>query len=545
MINEVVYCPRLFWLEHRAGLFADNAHTVTGQQAHGRVDQPGGPPIGAEDEGGVDVIERGTWLSSTSIGVTAKLDRVIPDAARPGCVIPIDTKKGRPNRDGELWPADEVQVVLQGMLLREAGHRVEQVAVFYAAEQRRVVVELTDTRVAAAQAAIERARQVQALDAPPPPLIDSPKCPGCSLNAICQPDEVNAITGRAAWDGESTIRRVIPEAADTRPLYITEPGAKVTAERRTLVIEPPPSSEAAKQKVGVDTVDHVCIIGTAQLTTVALRGLLESGVPVAFLSSSGWLAGVAVGNESRAIAIRMAQHRAWDTPAALAIARVLIADKIQNQRTILRRNADDDKDELPRLKRLAEECGDAANATALLALEAEAAKRYWSVFATLAGRDKPEFAMAGRTRRPPRDATNAMLSYCSGLLTKDCTLAARLVGLDPYLGVFHTPTHGRPSLALDLMEPFRPLIVDSTVLGVIRRNEVEPSGFTTTGAAVSMTKEARRALTVAYERRMQESITHPVFGYRITYRQVLGVQTRLLARALTGEIPAMTSFRTR
>jgi CRISPR-associated protein Cas1 len=131
------------------------------------------------------------------------------------------------------------------------------------------------------------------------------------------------------------------------------------------------------------------------------------------------------------------------------------------------------------------------------------------------------------------------------LLTKDCVLAVRTAGLDAYLGVFHTTHHGRPSMALDLMEPFRPLIADSVVLGVIRRREVSSDGFKNTGQAVAMEQPARRALIAAYERRMAEEITHPLFGYRISYRQVLSVQARLLARTLTGEIDAMPSFRTR
>lgn len=125
------------------------------------------------------------------------------------------------------------------------------------------------------------------------------------------------------------------------------------------------------------------------------------------------------------------------------------------------------------------------------------------------------------------------------------TVAVRAAGLDPYLGVYHTPHHGRPSMALDLMEPFRPLVVDSTVLGIIRRGEVNPRGFVNIGQAVAMKAHTRKAVIAAYERRMQELVTHPVFRYRISYRQVLSVQARLLARALVGEIPEMASFRTR
>lgn len=200
---------------------------------------------------------------------------------------------------------------------------------------------------------------------------------------------------------------------------------------------------------------------------------------------------------------------------------------------------------LLRLQRLVESAGAAPDAPRLLAVEGEAAKRHWAAFSALLRQTHAAFAMAGRTRRPPRDPTNAMLSYLSGMLVRDCVNAIALAGLDPFLGVYHTTHHGRPSLALDLMEPFRPLLVDSVVLGVVRRGEVQPTGFVRTGQAVVMDAPTRRALAVAYERRVQELVTHPRFGYRISYRQTLAVQARLLARALTGEIPAMPSFRTR
>jgi len=139
MVNELVYCPRLYWLETVAAAFDDNRHTVLGQHAHRRVDQPGGTAAKAED-GGTDVLERGTWLASGGLGVSAKFDRVVKDPEHEGALLPVDTKKGRLPTGGGLWPADEVQLVLQGMLLREAGHRVERVAVYSVAEQRRVAI---------------------------------------------------------------------------------------------------------------------------------------------------------------------------------------------------------------------------------------------------------------------------------------------------------------------------------------------------------------------------------------------------------------------
>lgn len=567
MVNELVYCPRLFWLEVVAAAFDDNRHTLLGQHAHRRVDAPGGTAVKASD-GGVDVLERGTWLSSATLGVSAKLDRVVEDPEHAGAVIPLDTKKGRLPNEGGLWPADEVQVVLQGLLLREAGHVVLMVGVFSAAEQRRVLIPLTDERATVAQAQVQEARRVRTLPQAPAPLVDSPKCPGCSLVHICQPDEVNFLNPPASDDDDPgndddddesaqaprAVRLVVPPSSEQRSLVVTSSTARITVQREELVmldrvVDEDGEEQETTGRLGLGRVADVSVFGRAQVSTPALHALGRAGVPVSFFSSTGYFIGTFTPARNNRIDIRMAQHRAWGTEAALAIARVLVADKIANTRTLLRRNRIDENDvddaTLQRLQRLSAESRRAANAQALLALEGEAAKRAWAGFSRVLAHSDEAFAMAGRSRRPPRDATNAMLSYVSGMLSRECTTAAATAGLDPFLGVYHTPHHGRPSMALDLMEPFRPLLAESTVLGVVRRQEVRPSGFVRLGDAVAMDKDTKRALAVAWERRLAEKVTHPIFGYQVSYRQVLTIQARLLARVLTGELPEMASFRTR
>jgi CRISPR-associated protein Cas1 len=555
MVNEVVYCPRLYWLEVVAAAFDDNRHTLLGQHAHRRVDQPGGTAVKATD-GGTDVLERGTWLASASIGVSAKLDRVVADPELDGAVMPVDTKKGRMPTAG-LWPADEVQCVLQAMLLREAGHRVERLAVYSVAEQRRVVVPLTDERIAAAHAAVAEARRVRTLPMAPLPLVDSPKCPGCSLVHVCQPDEVTHLQagdGEPVGEADAPIRLVMPPSSEQRSLVVTSSTARLTIDREELVMTDRETDEDGEEqeivgRLGLGRIADVAVFGRAQLSTPALHALGRAGIPVSFFSSTGFFIGSFSSAANNRIDVRMAQHRAWQGEVGLDVARVLVGDKIANTRTLLRRNRvdEDDVDDatLTRLARLAGDTRKAKDAPTLLALEGEAAKRSWAGFSSMLAQTDLGFAMKGRTRRPPRDPTNAMVSYVSGMLTRECTTAVATAGLDPFLGVYHTPHHGRPSMALDLMEPFRPLLVESTILGVVRRAEVKLSGFVTLGDAVSMDKATKRALAVAWERRLAERITHPIFGYQVSYRQVLTIQARLLARVLTGELRTMPSFRTR
>jgi CRISPR-associated protein Cas1 len=155
------------------------------------------------------------------------------------------------------------------------------------------------------------------------------------------------------------------------------------------------------------------------------------------------------------------------------------------------------------------------------------------------------FSFAGRNRRPPRDPVNCLLSYVYGLLTKDFTALLHAVGFDPYLGFYHRPRFGRPALALDIAEEFRPLVAESVVVNLINNREVGGSDFLVRAGGVALTADGRRSVLAAYERRIDVEVRHPLFGYRVTYRRVFEVQARLLAAHLLGEVPEYSPFMTR
>ena len=182
----------------------------------------------------------------------------------------------------------------------------------------------------------------------------------------------------------------------------------------------------------------------------------------------------------------------------------------------------------------------------LLGIEGSAAARYFGNFSNLIKNTGEEegftFDFKTRTRRPPTDPVNAMLSYAYALLVRTWVVTLSAVGLDPYLGFYHQPRYGRPALALDLMEPFRPLIADSTVIQAINNGEVRPTDFVQAGGSVNLTNDGRKRFIGTFERRMALEITHPLFGYRVSYRRLLELQARLLARHLLGELPEYPNF---
>lgn len=235
--------------------------------------------------------------------------------------------------------------------------------------------------------------------------------------------------------------------------------------------------------------------------------------------------------------------------ACLTLARGFVERKLKNCRTLLRRNSHEDMG--PTLRAMARCAGQAAEASSLeslLGVEGMGAKHYFKALPSML-RDPdgaaPAFEFTGRNRRPPRDPINALLSLGYSALTRDWTVALLSVGLDPYLGVYHRPRFGRPSLALDLMEEFRPLIADSVVLQLVNNGELRTSSFITRGGAISLTSDGRKRFFAAYERRLGHLVRHPAFGYQVSYRRLLEVQARLLARHFSGELESYDGFMTR
>jgi CRISPR-associated protein Cas1 len=276
--------------------------------------------------------------------------------------------------------------------------------------------------------------------------------------------------------------------------------------------------------------------------------LLERAIPLVYFSYGGWFLGRTFAHDTNNIELRMAQHaRLQDTNTCLRLARGVIASKILNSRTMLRRNSETpDATVLFELKQLARKALEASSLESLLGIEGSAARTYFGAFGAMIKSSLTEkFDLDGRNRRPPRDPVNALLSLAYSLLSKDVALALAATGLDPLLGFYHQPRFGRPALALDLMEEFRPIIADSVVINAINTAVVGERDFLRAPGACALTVDGRKRFILAYERRMDHLVTHPVFGYRISYRRVLEVQARLLGRHLLGELDELPAFRTR
>ena len=247
------------------------------------------------------------------------------------------------------------------------------------------------------------------------------------------------------------------------------------------------------------------------------------------------------------VELRCRQYLGAMTPdTAWPIARQMVFGKIKNCRTMLRRNHREPASPiLAELDRLADRARTASSLDTLLGIEGAAARTYFSEFPGMIKAKDLSCDFRGRNRRPPRDPVNAVLSFLYGMLIKQAMVTALTVGFDPYLGFYHQPRYGKPALALDLVEEFRPLIADSVCLSLINNGELGPEHFITRGDAAALTQNGRRKVIESYERRMDTLVTHPRFGYAVSYRRILEIQARLLSRHLLGELPADPVFRTR
>lgn len=487
---------------------------------------------------------RSVSLSSERLGLIAKLDLV---EAGPDGVLVVDYKRGkRPHTAAGAHDPERVQLCAQALLLEENGYRVAGAAIWYAASRERVPVALDEGLRAQTLRAVSELRLAAEGRRRPPPLEGSPKCVRCSLAGICLPDELTFFRRR------HPPRPLNPAADPALPLYVQQPGARVRKSGERLVVE----AEEGRTEVPLTAVSEVCLFGPVNLTTPALHALFREEIPVAWFSSGGWLLGHSHGTGGRGGALREAQFRVMlDERACLHLARGLVAAKIRNQRTLLRRNWRAGRGEaekpavLEAMAQLARRAEQAPSAQVLLGFEGEGAALYFRhltrMLAPATAERFADFAFEKRNRRPPTDPVNALLSFGYALLLRSHLAVLLSVGFDAWRGFYHRPRPGRPALALDAMEPFRPLLVDSVALAALNNGEIGPEGFLYHGPECALKPAARRAFIAAYERRLQQETTHPLFGYRLELRRLLAVQARLLARFLQGEIPEWPHYQPR
>jgi CRISPR-associated protein Cas1 len=340
------------------------------------------------------------------------------------------------------------------------------------------------------------------------------------------------------------VRRLLPARDDQIPVYVVGQGNTVRKRGERLEIW---SREGKVSEARIMETSQLSLYGGVEITTPAMVELMQRGVPIIHYTHGGWFQGISQGMTHKNVELRMKQFQCATTPRkALAIASCMISGKIKNCRTLLRRNDSGAPRELLALMaKLAKDAENAYSSESLLGIEGAAAEAYFSRFSNLLKGGAEGFSFENRNKRPPKDPVNAVLSYLYGILVKDLFVTLLAVGFDPYLGLYHRPRYGRPALALDMMEEFRPLVADSTAITLFNNGELSKKDFIRAGFGISLTPEGKKKVIEGYERRMETNITHPIFRYSVSYRRLLEVQARLLARVISGEVREYPAFCTR
>lgn len=312
-------------------------------------------------------------------------------------------------------------------------------------------------------------------------------------------------------------------------LYVREPGAQVRRSGGRLIVE---KDGTALETVRLRELERVAVFGNVDLTTPAARALLEAGIETTLLSQGGRYLGRLAPAEGKNVFLRLRQFRCFeDGNFRLGVARRIVRAKLRNSRSLLMRHCrsyPDDRlrDAAKTLQERMARAEEAASLAALLGVEGEAARTY---FAGLGVMVRKEFTFSGRSRRPPRDPFNALLSFLYTLLTTEMTGAVAAEGLDPHLGFLHEPDYGRPSLALDLIEEFRQPAADRLALSLVNRGVLQAGHFGDRGEdGVRLTDEGRSRFLPYYYRAMEAEFTERPGGERVTFRRLLARQAHRL-----------------
>ena len=528
-LHALVYCERLFYLEEVEEIRVADERVHAGRALHEELDEP--EPVTRMD------------LESAALGLRGRVDAV---RTREGASYPVEHKRGRPYKatDGSFaaWPSDRIQAVAYAALLNEVSERpVTEARVRYHAARRTVRVPVDDQARVELRQVIARARDLRRQRERPPVTNEERKCRRCSLVPVCLPEE--ARLSQSLKDDEAAVSkpvRLFPADSERRSLHILSSRSRIGRRGRALRVDDPDAERTTT--VGVRELSDIVIHGMAGVSTQALRLCADEGIHVHYMTTTGRHLAVCHGSKSP-VHRRIRQFRALDDGAqALALAKRLLAAKVELQLRHARRigRRDERVDNAQALEPMRVALRGIARGESreqLLGHEGNAARAYFEVLAHgVSSRVSTVLVPQGRSRRPPRDRFNALLSFGYGLLYRDLTTACLLVGLDPAFGFLHQPRSTAYPLVLDLVELFRVPVVDMAVLGAVNRAHFDvDADFEVTPQRVWLSESGRKKLIAVYERRKHEEHRHAALDYSLSWARMMELELRLLEKEWSGE----------
>lgn len=526
-LHALEYCERLFYLEEVEEIRVADASVHAGRAVHERLDEP-------------EAITR-LDLESSSIGIRGRVDAM---RQRDGGIYPIEHKRGRPrSKDGggySAWPADRLQAIAYAMLLEEhTGSSVNEARVRYHRPSHTARLEVDESARADVRRQIARARELRTTPTRPPVTTNERKCERCSLVPVCLPEEarLSPVSRR-----RSDVRpiRLFPADLERHSLHVLRSRARLGKSGAALVIQDPDHDPV---KRGIREVSDVVIHGLAQVSTQALRMCANAGIPIHYMTVRGAHLAVCT-NSAVPVQRRIRQYRALDNPEfCKGIQQRLVMTKIELQlrhAVRLARKLEDTvgvRGALTTMRLAVRGAAQSTERDVLLDHEGVAARAYFDILAqSVLPRLDRRLVPTGRTRRPPKDRFNALLSFAYGLLYRDLTTAVIRVGLEPGFGVLHQPRSTAYPLVLDLVELFRVTVADMAVLGAVNRGQFSPDeDFEEHGPGIWLSDSGRRKIIGVYERRKHQIHRHPALNYSLSWARMMELEVRLLEKEWSGE----------
>lgn len=584
-LHALAYCERLFYLENVEQLRVADARVYAGRRLHVEIERK-------EDDG--EVLQ--LTLESARWGLVGKVDCI---RRRDGMLIPYEHKRGRAARDMDgkpaAWWSDKLQVFAYAALIEEhSGRTVTEGRIRYHADNVMVRVTIDDDAWRLLVESIGRARELQASTIRPPVAANERLCAKCSLAPVCLPEEARlgeavktdshtveahksvvlmppSTVGEAerqedsAPSGSTSRRKVIrlfPADDDRQALHVMTQGARVGRKGDRIEVSSPVKEEIP-MLYPVHEIGQVVLHGFAQISTQALGFCAQNEIGVHWVTNGGRYLG-AWSSGAGSVQRRIRQYKALADPEfCLRLARQLVESRVRGQLSHLLRASRDsvvkseEGEEAKRsetvmnciaaMRKLLGPMSRAGSIHSLRGYEGSVGAQYFKALPHLIS---PEVGAAmipdGRSRRPPRDRCNALLSFGYSLLQRDILNAILIVGLDPSLGFYHQPRSQAHPLALDLMELFRVPLVDLPVVASINRRQWdEDEDFQIAGKQVWLSDAGRRKLIAIYERRKSDQWKHPVIGYSLSYSRLIELEARLLEKEWMNEGGLFARFRLR
>ncbi|MGG4032295.1 type I-MYXAN CRISPR-associated endonuclease Cas1 [Paenibacillus cisolokensis] len=522
-LHALGYCERLFYLEEVEGIRLADSAVFDGRRQHELLPE-------------YSSIER-LLLESEKLGLYGRIDCIRTEKGRK---IPFEYKRGRsrvmPDGTSEAWPSDTLQAIAYAVLLEEhLGSTVNEARIHYGADRKTVTIKVDTAMRRTLKRALERARELRRSTRRPPIAENERLCARCSLAPVCLPEEE-----RFADQPERPPIRLFPEKHETWDMHVVEAGSTIRRSGDSLVVE---NQEGNKQSYPIRQIHSVTLHGPVQMSTQTLHLCSEQGISIHWITGGGKYIGSlmrAAGGVQR----RMRQYGGLvNEELALLLSARLVAAKIEMQlRYMLRLSRGNERrnamsSHLQMMRNMLKYVGKSRTRQEMLGLEGNAARAYFACIAICTEHRMSEgLAFTHRSRRPPKDPFNALLSFLYSLLYRDCVQAIVTVGLDPTIGFYHQPRSGAYPLALDLMELFRVPLADMVAVGSVNRMQwsVEKD-FEQAGPRFWLNPSGKKKAIKLYESRKQDVWKHPVIGYSLSYARLMELEVRLLEKEWSGK----------